>query len=106
MARRIAIAAAGPEPGGTRALAGALVRSAAAGAAPATAPHLLVRTGPRAGARVPLRPALTLGRGRDADVALPDPKASRVHARVAVGAASVTVEDLASKNGLRVNGER
>lgn len=95
-----------PPAEGTRALAGALLRDAAAGRAAPIAPHLLVRTGPRAGERVPLEGAKTLGRGRAADVRLPDAEASRVHARVRRTGGAVTVEDLGSKNGVRVNGVR
>lgn len=98
--------AADPAPEGTRALAGALLRGAAAGAVPLTVPHLLVLTGPRAGACVALRAAQTIGRGRRADVIVPDPEASRVHARVCVGVEAATIEDLGSKNGVRLNGVR
>jgi hypothetical protein len=93
-------------PDGTRAIAGALLREAAAGAAPMTAPHLVVLTGPRAGLRVLVRETMTVGRGRAADVVLPDPEASRVHAEIHHGGDAITVEDLRSKNGVRVNGVR
>jgi hypothetical protein len=101
----VALASEAP-PEGTRAIAGALLREAAAGAAPMTAPHLVVLTGPRAGARLTLRERLSIGRGRAADVVVPDPEASRVHARVRLGADGATVEDLGSKNGVRLNGVR
>jgi pSer/pThr/pTyr-binding forkhead associated (FHA) protein len=65
-----------------------------------------VLTGPRAGARLTLRERLSIGRGRAADVVVPDPEASRVHARVRLGADGATVEDLGSKNGVRLNGVR
>jgi hypothetical protein len=93
-------------PEGTRAMAGAFLREAAAGSAPMATPHLVVLTGPRAGLRVPLRERLTVGRGRAANVVLPDPEASRVHAEVRLGGDAVTVEDLRSKNGVRVNAVR
>lgn len=98
--------AAAARPEGTRALAAELVAQAAAGGAPVAGPHLLVLTGPSAGARLLLGAEETLGRGRTATLRLPDPKASRRHARLRVGAGGVTVEDLGSKNGLLVNGVR
>jgi S-DNA-T family DNA segregation ATPase FtsK/SpoIIIE len=47
-----------------------------------------------------------LGRGRSAAVRLPDARISRRHARLRVGPAGTTVEDLGSKNGIGVNGVR
>jgi hypothetical protein len=91
---------------GTRAAAGALLREAAAGAAPPAGAHLVVLSGPAAGARHALGEEQTLGRGRTASIAIADARASRVHARIRVGAAGTTVEDLGSKNGVRVNGVR
>ncbi|HXD16458.1 MAG TPA: FHA domain-containing protein [Vicinamibacterales bacterium] len=46
--------------------------------------------------------------GRDADVAvwLESPSVSRHHARIRVSGAGATIEDLASKNGTYVRGER
>jgi hypothetical protein len=82
---------AGPEGEGTRVAAGA---------------HLVVLSGDAAGARHPLRGELTLGRGRAAAIRIPDAQASRVHARIRVGPDGATVEDLGSKNGVRVNGVR
>jgi hypothetical protein len=100
----IAVEAGGPE--GTRAEAAALLRDAAAGREPIAGAHLLVLTGPAAGARHRLGPDQTIGRGRAATIVLPDPQATRVHARVRVGPAGARLEDLGSKNGLRVNGVR
>ena len=42
----------------------------------------------------------------DADVVLADPSVSGRHARLAVTAEGARVEDLGSKNGTRVGGER
>jgi hypothetical protein len=95
-----------PPDASTRAAAVALLRAAADGHAPSGGPALVVLSGPSAGLRVPLRGDQVLGRGRRADVVLPDPRASRLHARLRVGAGGATVEDLRSKNGLRVNGVR
>lgn len=94
-----------PSDAGTRCAAAALLRDAAAGEAPAAA-RLVVLTGIAAGALHPLGPEQTVGRGRDAAIRIPDPRASRVHARLRVGAGGATVEDLGSKNGVRVNGVR
>jgi hypothetical protein len=90
----------------TRAAAAALLRAAADGRPPGAGPALVVLSGPSAGLRLPLAGDQVLGRGRRADVVLPDLRASRLHARVRVGPGGVTVEDLRSKNGLRVNGVR
>jgi hypothetical protein len=95
-----------PAPEETRTAAAALLRDAAAGAAPPAGLHLVVLTGPAAGARHPLAPEQTLGRGRSASIVLPDATASRVHARLTLGPAGARVEDLRSKNGVRVNGVR
>jgi hypothetical protein len=102
-----ALEVAAPEqPEQTRAAAAALLREAAAGAAPPAGLHLVVLSGPAAGVRHPLGPEQTLGRGRAATILLPDATASRVHARLTIGPAGATVEDLRSKNGVRVNGVR
>jgi hypothetical protein len=97
---------AAPVPDATRAAAAALLRGAARGDALALGPHLLVLTGPAAGARHPLCAEQTVGRGRAASIVLPDPHASRVHARLRLGDEGAWVEDLGSKNGVRVNGVR
>ncbi|MCR9162249.1 MAG: FHA domain-containing protein [bacterium] len=47
-----------------------------------------------------------LGRGRGATVALDDPDVSRQHARIVVEPEGLTIFDLGSKNGLRVDGRR
>jgi len=88
----------------TRVVAAALLRSALDGGASRTAPHLLVRGGGTE-RRVALADGLTVGRGPGAALRLEDPGVSRLHARLRLrddGAAEV--EDLGSKNGLRVNG--
>lgn len=93
----------GPPPEGTRASASALLRGAARPPGP-PGPHLLVLTGPEAGALLALGPELVLGRGRGAPLRLSDPAASRCHARLRVGPRGASVEDLGAKNRLRVNG--
>ncbi|MPZ22358.1 MAG: FHA domain-containing protein [Dehalococcoidia bacterium] len=47
-----------------------------------------------------------IGRADDADIVLADPMVSRNHARIRVSPDAVTIEDLNSANGTRVNGER
>ena len=96
---------AGPA-GVTRAAAAAMLRAAAEGGAVVAGPHLVVVAGSSAGERIALLPVQTLGRGAGADVRVADPCASRVHARVRLDGAGATVEDLRSKNGVRVNGAR
>jgi pSer/pThr/pTyr-binding forkhead associated (FHA) protein len=89
---------------GTRALAGGILREVARGE-PSGA-HLRVLDGPMAGERLPLGPEETLGRGGEASLRLPDPEASRRHARLDRGPEGVRLEDLGSKNGIRLNGRR
>jgi ribosome-associated protein YbcJ (S4-like RNA binding protein) len=90
----------------TRAAAASLLLDAAAGVPSPPGLHLLVLTGPMAGARHALAAVQTVGRGRAASIVLPDPTASRVHARLTIGPDGARVEDLRSKNGVRVNGVR
>ncbi|WP_242345113.1 FHA domain-containing protein [Anaeromyxobacter terrae] len=94
-------------PEGTRAAAAALLQDAAASAeSPVTGAHLVVLTGAEAGVRHPLVVEQILGRGRAAAIRVADAQASRRHARLRLEAEGATIEDLESKNGLRVNGMR
>lgn len=88
----------------TRAGAAALIRDAARDPAAPGGPHLVILTGPQAGARAPLDAELVVGRGRGATLRLADVAASRRHARVLAGPAGPMVEDLGAKNRVRVNG--
>lgn len=45
-----------------------------------------------------------VGRGTTANVRIEDPQASRSHASIVVAATGVTVEDLKTVNGTRLNG--
>lgn len=90
---------------GTRCAAAALLRDAAAGL-PHAGARLVVLTGASAGAVHPLRRDQTVGRGRDAAIRVVDARASRVHARIRVEERGASIEDLGSKNGVRVNGVR
>ena len=47
-----------------------------------------------------------VGRGHTADLVLPDPQVSRLHARLELRDGVVHLEDLDSLNGTYVNGER
>jgi hypothetical protein len=100
------LAAAARTETGTRVAAAALLRDAAAGDGPLAGPRLVVLTGSAAGERYPLAAEQTLGRGRRATLRLADSQVSRRHARLRVEREAVTIEDLGSKNGLRVNGVR
>jgi S-DNA-T family DNA segregation ATPase FtsK/SpoIIIE len=67
--------------------------------------ELQVVGGPDAGRAVPLgRGRHVLGRGTDATVRLDDPDVSRRHAAVMVGGGDITVVDLDSTNGSRLDG--
>lgn len=56
------------------------------------------------GTEYTLSEALTVGRSDDCDITLPSSKVSRQHARFRVEEGGVTVEDLGSSNGTRLNG--
>jgi pSer/pThr/pTyr-binding forkhead associated (FHA) protein len=85
----------------TRIVAGALLRGEGR-----VDRHLVVKAGPDTGRSFPLGAAQTLGRGRDADLRLTDPAASRLHARISRSDGRIVLADLRSKNGVRVNGRR
>ncbi len=89
-----------PVPEATRAAASPVLRGERCGDGPAA----IVLTGPRAGERHPLGDGLTVGRGRAASLRVADPLASRVHLRLRPASDGATVEDLGSKNGVRVYG--
>lgn len=55
---------------------------------------------------LPLTGAVKIGRGMTVDVLLDDVDASREHARILVDEAGARIEDLGSRNGTHVNGER
>lgn len=67
---------------------------------------LLVHTGPAAGQVAVLgRGRYTIGR-EDADISIPDPDISRVHAVIEVSRTAITLEDSGSANGIIVNNRR
>jgi hypothetical protein len=102
----IAIAPAPPDEAGTRVAAAALLRDAARGDSLVAGPRLVVLTGPAAGERRALGADQTVGRGSRAAIRIRDPRASRLHARIRIGPGGATIEDLGSKNGVRLNGVR
>jgi S-DNA-T family DNA segregation ATPase FtsK/SpoIIIE len=62
--------------------------------------------GPAAGTVIPLeRGRLTVGRGADCDLVLPDPDVSRRHAVLDVSPTGITLTDLGSTNGTTVDGQ-
>ncbi len=68
-------------------------------------PILVVQEGQLAGKRWPLNKSeLTIGRGEDCDIVLPDRQVSRHHFRVLRDDDGYNVEDLGSKNGTYING--
>src|SRR5256714_1245441 len=80
-------------------------RAAARASGPAQPPRLLVVGGARAGAVIALgAEELTVGRGWDNDVVLPDISVSRRHALLRRHGTGCLLLDLGSGNGTRVNG--
>jgi hypothetical protein len=70
-------------------------------------PRLVVRSGPDSGRIIGLEQGeVTLGRAPENGVVLRSDSVSRQHARIAVTAETVTVEDLGSKNATLVDGVR
>lgn len=68
-------------------------------------PVLIARSGPVAGERWLLnKDMLTIGRGAECDIVIPDRQVSRVHACLRRGENGFEVEDMGSKNGTHVNG--
>jgi diguanylate cyclase (GGDEF)-like protein len=75
-------------------------------ASPRNRATLTVLTGSASGKMFKLRPAMTIGRAPTCEIQLEDDGISRTHARVRCEGASATLEDLDSRNGTYVNGER
>ena len=55
------------------------------------------------GRSFPLSPTTIIGRGRDCDIQLLDPKASRQHAQITLQGHHCQISDLNSRNGTYVN---
>ncbi len=71
-------------------------------------PKLVCTRGLNKGDEYQLRPGeeVILGRGEENGIVLYDRKSSRQHCRVVASKVRCTVEDLDSRNGTRVNGEK
>lgn len=86
-----------------------MVTTALAGTAPRPRENamLILQRGAEAGRRWPLdrsRP-ITIGRGEECDIALPDRQVSRQHARIEWRESAYFLIDLGSKNGTHLNGQ-
>lgn len=57
-------------------------------------------------ADLPTGRAVTVGRGEGSDISIPDTAVSHVHFRIAVNGRNGWIEDMDSRNGTFVNGER
>ncbi len=68
-------------------------------------PSLLIKDGPLAGQHLPVDSELVVGR-LDADLTIEDPLISRRHALLRPSSGALEVEDLESRNGTWLNGER
>ncbi|MGH2593987.1 MAG: FHA domain-containing protein [Anaerolineae bacterium] len=69
------------------------------------APILVVQEGQLAGRRWPMdKPSITIGRGEECEIVLPDRQVSRMHVRILREVDGFYVEDLGSKNGTYING--
>jgi pSer/pThr/pTyr-binding forkhead associated (FHA) protein len=66
---------------------------------------LVFESGPRAGERIDVHNDVLLGR-ENADVVVADTEVSRQHALIRLTTSAVEIEDLGSRNGTWVNGER
>ena len=69
-------------------------------------PRLVITKGPGAGQDRPLTGELTIGRAADVEFPIEDLGASRRHCRVRPEGGGWVVEDLGSRNGTFVNGQR
>ena len=65
---------------------------------------LTVERGPNAGERIPVKDTITVGRQADNTLTIADDSLSRHHARFEFQGNTLTVTDLGSANGTRVNG--
>ena len=70
------------------------------------APILIAQSGPLNGQQWTCRDDILLGRDPACDIIIPDRKVSRHHARISPQNGGYIIEDLSSKNGTQLNGER
>jgi len=66
---------------------------------------LIIKNGDRRGRMFTLKPEVTIGR-KHADIVIPDPKVSSLHAKIALVDGEFVLADVLSKNGTYVNGKR
>ncbi|HSV86034.1 MAG TPA: FHA domain-containing protein, partial [Levilinea sp.] len=69
-------------------------------------PVLIGQTGPLNGQRWLINDAVMIGRDAECDVVIPERQVSRYHARLTLSDDGVLLEDLASKNGSFIGGQR
>ncbi len=69
-------------------------------------PLLIAQSGPLEGQRWKIKSALVLGRDADCDIVIPMRQVSRHHTRIWPATGGIMIEDLDSKNGPFVNGNR
>jgi len=69
-------------------------------------PALLLLTGPAAGRRFEVVSEVTLGRSPSCEIPVDDDKVSRRHARIFLREGQARLQDLGSRNGTLLNGER
>src|SRR4051812_25216193 len=67
---------------------------------------LVFLSGPKAGEMVPVKTNLVAGRSPDCSLEVPDPNASRQHARILWDGTTLSVADNGSSNGTYVNDQR
>jgi hypothetical protein len=67
-------------------------------------PVIIGQTGPLNGQRWVVEKSILIGRDADCDIVIPDRQVSRYHTRITNLGDSVSIEDLASKNGTFSNG--
>lgn len=103
-------AVARPEPAPTAVTSGTLLidDAGSAGGAAHRGARLVWLTGPSPGRQLAVVDQLRFGRGKEQDIDLDgiEPKASRNHAVVSWSGGQLVVNDLGSRNGTRVNGQR
>ncbi|HTX10129.1 MAG TPA: DHA2 family efflux MFS transporter permease subunit [Solirubrobacteraceae bacterium] len=68
--------------------------------------ELIILSGPGAGTATAVTGSATIGREPECDLQVLDPEVSRRHAKVVIGDARASIDDLHSANGTYVNGER
>lgn len=72
-----------------------------------TRPFIIQYSGSQLGRRYEIdKETLMIGRGKEADLRLPDPSVSRVHARILASEAGIDLENLNTSNGTHVNFNR